>query len=63
MAEYKAYVVGHDEHFIGFTALDCIDDVEAIAKARRLIDGHDIELWCGPRLVIRLTTLAKSLGR
>jgi hypothetical protein len=28
--------------------------VEAIAKAQQLVDGHDVELWSGPRLVIRL---------
>jgi hypothetical protein len=54
MAEYRVYVVGHDEHFIGFKAFDCADDAEAIEKARRLIDGHDLELWNGPRFVIRL---------
>ena len=41
-------------HFVGFEALICADDAEAIAKAKRLVDVHYIELWCGPRLVIRL---------
>jgi hypothetical protein len=54
MAEYRAYAVGIDGHFVSFEALVCVDDVEAIDKAKRLIDGHDIELWSGDRLVIRL---------
>jgi hypothetical protein len=54
MAEYRAYTVGIDGHFVGFEALVCADDVEAINEAKRLVDGHDIELWSGVRLVIRL---------
>jgi hypothetical protein len=54
MAEYRAYSIGIDGHIVGFEALVCADDVEAINKAKRLVDGHDIELWSGVRLVIRL---------
>jgi hypothetical protein len=39
MAEYRAYAVGIDGHFVSFEALVCVDDVEAIDKAKRLIDG------------------------
>jgi hypothetical protein len=54
MAEYRAYTVGHDGHFIGFEALVCADDAEAIEQAKRFVDGHDIELWSRDRLVTRL---------
>ena len=54
MAEYRAYSIGIDGHIVGFEALVCADDVEAINKAKRLVDGLDIELWSGVRLVIRL---------
>jgi hypothetical protein len=54
MPEYRAFVVGTDEHFIGFEPLICRDDAEAITRAQRLVDGHDVELWSGERLVIRL---------
>lgn len=46
---------GIDGHFVGFKALVCADDAEAINKAKRLVDGHDIELWSGARFIIRLT--------
>jgi hypothetical protein len=58
MAEYRAYTVGDDGHFIGFEPMICRDDAEAVAKAHRLVDGHDIELWSGPRFVIRLNAIA-----
>ena len=54
MAEYRAYVVGHDGHFLRFEALICADDAEAIAKAKRLVDDNDVELWSGERFVTRL---------
>jgi hypothetical protein len=34
--------------------MGCADDEEAIEAARRLVDGHDIELWQAKRRVIRL---------
>ena len=54
MAEYMAYSVGPDGYQIAFKALDCADDVEAAEKAKHLVEGHDIELWCGDRFVIRI---------
>jgi hypothetical protein len=54
MAEYRAYTVGSDGHFVGSQALICSDDAEAIGKTKRLIHGHDIELWSGDRFIIRL---------
>jgi hypothetical protein len=55
MAEYQAYTVGRDGHFSGFEPLVCSNDTEAIEKAWRLVDGYDVELWSGARLVIRLS--------
>jgi hypothetical protein len=54
MKEYRAYLVGPDGHFVGFEPLVCASDSEAIEKAKRLVDGHDVELWSGPRFVTRL---------
>jgi hypothetical protein len=55
VTDYRAYTVGDDGHFIGFEPLICRDDDEAVTKVKRPVDGHDIELWSGPRLVIRLS--------
>jgi hypothetical protein len=55
VAEYRAYTVGIDGHFTGFEPLVCADDTEATEQARRLVEGCNVELWCGERLVIRLT--------
>jgi hypothetical protein len=52
--DYRAYIVGHDGHFYGFEPLACVDGSEAIEQAKRLVDGHDVELWSGARLVIVL---------
>jgi hypothetical protein len=55
MAEYRAYLVGSDGHFVDAVALTCDDDSEATEKAKRLLDRHDIEFWSGPRFVVRLS--------
>jgi hypothetical protein len=55
MAEYRAYLIGADGHFIGFEPLFCADDSEAIEKAMRLMDRLDVEIWNGERFIIRLT--------
>jgi hypothetical protein len=57
--EYRAYVVGLDGHFVGSKPIICRDDSEAISMARRLLDGHDIELWNGPRFVTRISHKTK----
>jgi hypothetical protein len=54
MQEYRAYTVGPDGHIIGFEPMVCANDEEAIERARRLVEGHRVELWSGSRLVIRL---------
>jgi hypothetical protein len=54
MAEYRIYTVGIDGHFIGFEPLVCDHDEQAIAKAKQLMDGHDLQVWSGPRFVSSL---------
>jgi hypothetical protein len=32
----------------------CDNDADAVEWAKQLVDGHDLELWSGTRLIIRL---------
>ena len=55
MTEYRVYSVGRDGHFVGFEALVCADDTEAIEKAMGLVNNSSgIELWSGERFIMRL---------
>lgn len=52
MCHYRFYIIGKDGHVDGPPAShDEPDDFAAIAKARQLLDGHDIEIWEAQRLV------------
>jgi hypothetical protein len=53
-AEISSFCGRIDGHFVGFEPIVCADDTGAIERAKRLLDGRDIEVWCGPRLVARL---------
>jgi hypothetical protein len=53
MPEYRAYMFGDDGHFFEAVPLVCADDAEAMEKARRLVDGHDVELWERDRKVAK----------
>ena len=52
MPEYRAYQIKNN-HVAGVPiVITCANDREAIQQAKKLGDGHDIELWDGPRFVI-----------
>jgi hypothetical protein len=51
MAEYRAYIVDPDGHFVSFRAFLCASDANATVWANQLVDGRDVELWSGERLV------------
>jgi hypothetical protein len=59
MTEYRIYSVGSDGHFIGFEPLICDGDEQAVEKAKQLLDGHDLQIWSGPRYVRRLESKDK----
>ena len=60
VSEYRAYAIASDGLFIGFGKMICRDDGEAVAKAKWLLKGRDIEVWNGGRFVIRLVQRPKS---
>ena len=45
MQEYRAYLIGPDGHIFQRTDLVCADDEAAKESAKRLVNGHDVELW------------------
>jgi hypothetical protein len=56
--DYRAYVLGIDGHrFLKAARFlsDHPDDVAAIAAAKTLVEGHDVELWDHNRFVARLS--------
>jgi len=57
--EYRAYTVGLDGHFLKRDGFECDDDDSAVKHAQRLVDDHDIELWCGNRFVAKLPRAKK----
>ncbi|MDB5636914.1 MAG: hypothetical protein JWP51_1822 [Bradyrhizobium sp.] len=59
MQDYRAYFVESPIHFIGYRRFVCQDDGEAIEKANEIFEGPTIELWCGARLVTRISHKSK----
>jgi hypothetical protein len=56
MPEYRAYIFGIDGHrFIRAADFlsDHPNDDAAMKAAEQLLDGHDVELWDGGRLVAK----------
>jgi hypothetical protein len=45
MPGYRAFIIGHDGHFIQAHELDHPDDASATAAAKLFVDGHAVELW------------------
>jgi hypothetical protein len=51
--EYRVYFINRTDIIIRPPeTVACANDAEATQKAKQLVDGHDVELWEGPRLVI-----------
>jgi len=56
MSEYRAYLLGiKGNRFIRVVdfSSDHPDDATAMKAAKKLVDGHDVELWERGRLVAR----------
>ena len=57
MPDYRAYILGGEGHRflrVAEFSSDHADDTAALCAAKKLVDGHDVELWDGGRLVARL---------
>ena len=58
--EYRAYSVGDDGHIVRSNQFVAATDQVAVEEARQFVDGCDIELWSGDRLVARLKKQTRS---
>ena len=56
MQEYSAYIIGPDGHIQQRIDLLCADDNAAKEQARKLANGHDVELWQRDRQVATFTS-------
>ena len=55
MPLYRAYTLTDDDHILDAPkVITCDSDQEAVQTAEQLINGHDVELWNGARLVTRI---------
>jgi hypothetical protein len=58
--DYRFYSLRHGNHIAGPPeVMQCASDHEAIAHGRKLLDGLDIEIWQGARVVTRLKSSDK----
>jgi hypothetical protein len=53
MPNYRAYVLGEDDHIVDRVDLTCLDDETAKEHAKRLVDHLAIELWDGARMIAK----------
>jgi len=51
MHGYRAYAIGPDGHIVGRMDLFCSNDDDAKERAKKLVDGHAVELWDGARKI------------
>jgi hypothetical protein len=52
MPEYRFYAINEDGHIgVPPTQYELPNDDAANEKAKQLLDGHDIEIWQGARIV------------
>jgi hypothetical protein len=55
MPEYRAYIISVDERIQSRIELICDHEADAMAQAKQLVDGYDVELWQGARKVARFS--------
>jgi hypothetical protein len=56
MPEYRFFSIKRSGHIEGPAIVhECAGDGDAIKEAKKHLDGKDIEIWQGPRVVAYLT--------
>lgn len=52
---YRLYKLKDADQIAGSpVVIECESDADVITKAKAMLDGLDIEVWDGPRIVVRL---------
>ena len=51
---FRAYIFDEKDHIIKAHVIEAETDDDAFDQAQALVDGHDVEIWDGSRLVARL---------
>ena len=55
MVPYRIYEMSADNHIVGIAdEIELDSDQDAIKPAKTKLDGLDLEVWHGPRMVLRL---------
>jgi hypothetical protein len=58
MPEYRIFALTNDNHVKDVpSVIVCRNDTEALEAAKKMLDGHDIEVWDGVRRVSRLNSI------
>lgn len=52
-------MIGPDGHIVNRIELACDDDETAKARAKKLVDGHDVELWDGATKIAEFKSAAQ----
>ena len=55
MPDYRIYLITQDNHIASAPIrIVCDNDLAAVQQSHKLLDGNDIQLWQGRRLVTQL---------
>ena len=58
MPDYRIYRLSAENRIVGVSeVVECETDQEAITEAKKKLDGLDVEIWQGPRVVLRLKSI------
>ena len=52
--DYRAYIVGENDHFIGVREIVAPDDDAALQEAKQYVNGLPVEVWHRGRRIARL---------
>jgi hypothetical protein len=58
MPTYRAYLIDSENRVQSFQPIEAESDAKALEAAKRLVDGHDVEVWLLDRKVGRLSKTA-----